>query len=72
MLQIIFLQVPVNETWDSGLDALKGALKLEADVTRKIHDIITECENGGKTGGKTGGKSGSKTGFNDYHVCFII
>jgi ferritin heavy chain len=54
--------MPLNDSWDSGIDALKDALKLEAHVTRKIRDIITVCENPSSDG----------TGFNDYHVCFII
>jgi ferritin heavy chain len=62
MLQILCLQMPLNESWESGLDALKDALKLEAHVTRKIRDIIIACENPTDDG----------KGFNDYHVCFII
>jgi hypothetical protein len=62
MLQVLFLQMPLNESWESGLDALKDALKLEAHVTRKIRDIIIACENPSDDG----------KGFNDYHVCFII
>jgi ferritin heavy chain len=61
MLQIVFLQMPLNESWESGLDALKDALKLEAHVTRKIRDIITACENPSNDG----------KGFNDYHVCLL-
>jgi len=50
--------LPLNETWESGLDALKGALKMEAYVTEKIRDIIAACE----------GPSGVENGFNDYHL----
>jgi ferritin len=60
--QIVHLQTPLKESWDSGIDALKAALELEAHVTRKIRDIIIACEN----------PSGDGSGFNDYHVCFII
>ncbi|PNF21994.1 Ferritin subunit [Cryptotermes secundus] len=50
--------MPLNESWESGLDALKDALKLEAHVTRKIRDIIIACENPSDDG----------KGFNDYHL----
>jgi len=49
---------PLNESWESGIEALKDALKLEAHVTRKIRDIIIACEN----------PSGDGSGFNDYHL----
>jgi hypothetical protein len=62
MLQIVILQVPFRESWDSGFDALKDALNLETNVTIKIRDILTACEN----------PAGDGTGFNDYNVCFII
>jgi ferritin heavy chain len=62
MLKMIFLQSPLKERWESGIEALKDALKLEAQVTRKIRDIIAACEN----------PSGDGTGFNDYHVCLIV
>jgi ferritin len=62
MLKIIFLQRPLNDTWNSGIDALKDALKLEAHVTRKIRDIIATCDN----------PSGDGSGFNDYHVCHSV
>uniref|UniRef100_A0A1V1G5M1 Ferritin n=1 Tax=Reticulitermes speratus TaxID=60591 RepID=A0A1V1G5M1_9NEOP len=50
--------MPLNESWESGIDALKDALKLEAHVTRKIRDIIIACENPSDDG----------KGFNDYHL----
>jgi ferritin heavy chain len=59
MLKMIFLQSPLNESWETGIDALKDALKLEAHVTRKIRDIIAACDD----------PSGDGSGFNDYHVC---
>jgi len=62
MLKMIFLQMPINDTWNSGIDALKDALKLEAHVTNKIRDIIAACED----------PSGDGKGFNDYHVRLII
>jgi len=49
---------PRNESWESGIDALKAALKLEAHVTRKIRDIIVACE----------GPTGDEAGVNDYHL----
>lgn len=30
--------------WESGVDALEDALKLEAQVTRSIRDVIKTCE----------------------------
>jgi len=53
--------MPVNEKWDSGIDALKEALNLEVNVTSKIRDIITACDN-----------PSDGSGFNDYHVCLVI
>jgi len=50
--------MPINDTWNSGIDALKDALKLEAHVTNKIRDIIAACED----------PSGDGKGFNDYHL----
>jgi len=49
---------PLKESWESGVDALKDALKLEATVTGKIRDIIAACDN----------PSGDGSGFNDYHL----
>jgi len=49
---------PLNESWDSGIDALKDALKLEAHVTRKIRDIIAACED----------PTGDGSGVNDYNL----
>ncbi|XP_011865374.1 PREDICTED: ferritin subunit [Vollenhovia emeryi] len=45
---------PMRQEWNSGEEALAEALKLEAQVTRSIRDIIIICEN-------------SKP-FNDYHL----
>lgn len=47
---------PLNDSWESGVAALKDALKLEAHVTNKIRDIIITCET----------PTGSD--FNDYHL----
>lgn len=46
--------IPETTIWDSGLSALKDALKLEANVTKKIRDVIKACENAPE--------------FNDYHL----
>jgi hypothetical protein len=59
---MIFLQLPLNDRWASGIDALKDALYLESNVTSKIRDIIAACED----------PSGDGKGFNDYNVCLII
>lgn len=48
---------PLSQSWNSGVDALKDALSLEANVTSKIRDIITACEN-----------PSDGSGFNDYHL----
>lgn len=45
---------PGNESWETGLAALKDALELEARVTNKIRDIIIACE--------------TDATFNDYHL----
>jgi len=57
--QLIRDPQPITETWDSGLSALKDALKLEGHVTRKIRDIATTCEDDPTREGKD---------FNDYHL----
>lgn len=49
----------MRQEWNSGEEALTDALKLEAQVTRSIRDIIIICENP-----KT-------SSFNDYHVSII-
>lgn len=56
--ELIQNPMPINDTWNSGIDALKGALKLEAEVTSKIRDIIKACEDPTRNG----------KGFNDYHL----
>ncbi|XP_060529310.1 ferritin heavy chain [Cylas formicarius] len=45
---------PQVSTWDSGISALRDALKLEASVTKKIRDVIITCENA--------------PSYNDYHL----
>ncbi|XP_011704003.1 PREDICTED: ferritin subunit [Wasmannia auropunctata] len=47
---------PIRQEWNSGEEALTDALKLEAQVTRSIREIIITCENP-----KT-------SSFNDYHL----
>ncbi|XP_070152702.1 ferritin heavy chain [Polyergus mexicanus] len=46
---------PIRQEWNSGEEALTDALKLEAQVTRSIRDIIINCEN-------------NTNSFNDYHL----
>lgn len=48
-------QVPERQEWKNGADALETALKLEAQVTKDIRDVIIKCEQNS----------------NDYHVCFV-
>nr|AAM44043.1 ferritin 1 [Apriona germarii] len=45
--------VPQKTYWDSGVEALKDALNLEASVTKKIRKVIKNCE---------------EDSFNDYHI----
>ncbi|KAF2879211.1 hypothetical protein ILUMI_26966 [Ignelater luminosus] len=49
---------PQTADWKDGVSALKDALKLEASVTRKIHDVIKVCEDPQNAGNN----------FNDYHL----
>ncbi|XP_021926070.1 ferritin subunit isoform X2 [Zootermopsis nevadensis] len=49
---------PLHERWDTGFEALTDALNLESNVTSKIRDIITVCENPSK----------EEDAFNDYHL----
>ncbi|XP_076681024.1 ferritin 1 heavy chain [Andrena cerasifolii] len=53
-----------DEEWTSGLVALQEALKLEANVTRSLRNIIIECENPTKS---TESKNQKKL-MNDYHL----
>lgn len=56
------LKFPLNsnttlrQEWENGVEALNDALKLEAQVTRSIRDIITTCE------------TPKTISFNDYHL----
>ncbi|XKL64536.1 hypothetical protein PGB90_004622 [Kerria lacca] len=56
--QLIRDPFPLAESWIDGLTALKEALQLEANVTKKLRDIASTCENPGKDGDN----------FNDYHL----
>jgi len=47
---------PIRQEWNSGEEALNDALKLEAQVTRSIRDIIITCE------------TPQTSSFNDYHL----
>nr|ABV68875.1 ferritin [Bombus ignitus] len=47
---------PLRETWSNGIGALKNALELETDVTKKIRNIIKHCE------------KPKDSNFNDYHL----
>lgn len=51
-----FVQAPAKLSWDSAVEALKDALKKEAEVTKSIRKVIAVC---------------SDDGFNDYHVSNI-
>ncbi|CAH2008290.1 unnamed protein product [Acanthoscelides obtectus] len=45
---------PATTSWANGVSALKDALELEAQVTKKIRKVIQKCEDNEK--------------FNDYHL----
>ncbi|XP_018328276.1 ferritin subunit [Agrilus planipennis] len=49
---------PATEVWDSGISALRDALRLEAKVTNKIRDVIKVCED----------PQLAENNFNDYHL----
>lgn len=49
------LQVPAKLNWESGVEALKDALRTEAKVTKSIRQVIAKCEDDNSN--------------NDYHVC---
>lgn len=54
LLQFPMQNIP--EVWNSGADAMRGALELEANVTKSIRDIIIKCE------------APKPSDFNDYHL----
>lgn len=60
----LYLQLPLTYVWADGLSALKDALSLEAQVTRKIRDIAIKCE--------APNPESSSSNFNDYHVSSIL
>lgn len=51
---LINVNVPSKFKWESGVDALKDALRTEAQVTKSIRGVIAKCENDNND--------------NDYHV----
>ncbi|XP_026313939.1 ferritin subunit-like [Hyposmocoma kahamanoa] len=51
---LIAFKPPQRKNWESGVDALEHALKMEADVTKSIRNVIDDCE--------------SDPEFNDYHL----
>lgn len=56
----MYIQKPIREDWNSGVEALTDALNLEAQVTRSIRDIIITCE------------TPKTSPFNDYHVSIFF
>lgn len=52
--RLITIRPPERKTWESGVDALEHALKMESDVTNSIRSVISACE--------------SDPEFNDYHL----
>lgn len=60
---------PKTTTWTSGVEALKEALKIEADVTKSIRQVIVKCEEDKTTDSNDiYCVDGPK---NDYHVCIL-
>lgn len=53
----LFFQIPTKLTWQTGVEALKDALRTEAKVTKSIRQVIQKCED--------------DSGNNDYHVCIF-
>ncbi|KAH8257651.1 hypothetical protein KR038_005930 [Drosophila bunnanda] len=51
---LIQIRPPERKTWESGVDALEHALKMESDVTKSIRSVIASCEDDPE--------------FNDYHL----
>lgn len=52
---LITVNPPGHTQWESGVEALKDALRTEAKVTKSIRRVIEKCE--------------ADSDFNDYHVC---
>lgn len=50
--------MPQKLSWETGVEALKDALKTEAKVTKSIRQVIEKCENDNSN--------------NDYHVSVCI
>ncbi|CAG9106267.1 unnamed protein product [Plutella xylostella] len=51
---LITIRPPERKSWESGVDALEHALKMESDVTNSIRQVIKACEDDAE--------------FNDYHL----
>ncbi|KAJ2938680.1 hypothetical protein O0L34_g12007 [Tuta absoluta] len=51
---LVTVRPPPRKTWESGVDALQHALKMETEVTNSIRNVISACE--------------SDPEFNDYHL----
>ncbi|KPJ02301.1 PREDICTED: ferritin subunit [Papilio xuthus] len=51
---LIQIRAPERKSWESGVDALEHALKMETEVTKSIRSVIIACESDPK--------------FNDYHL----
>lgn len=56
--KLITVNPPGKTFWTSGVEALKDALRKEAEVTRSIRTVIAQCENDQNT--------------NDYHVSVLV
>jgi len=61
---LINVNVPQKLSWQSGVEALKDALRLEAKVTKSIKTVIAKCEDDRI---KTDNESVTSS-INDYHL----
>lgn len=62
---LINVNVPQKLSWQSGVEALKDALKTEAKVTKSIKTVIAKCEDDQV---KTDVNNEAVSSNNDYHL----
>lgn len=65
----ILFQLPKKLSWETGVEALKDALKYEASVTRSIKKVIATCEADPVETGEKRNNEAVVENVNDYHVC---
>lgn len=64
-----FFQLPKKLSWETGVEALKDALRYEASVTRSIKKVIATCEADPVETGEKRNNEAVVENVNDYHVC---